>query len=160
MRGVGVLRRRGEYAIKAMLRRRANAKKKAEKREYEEYKLQLVEMQKITHAAKKLAAKHRKEDYELGPLAPWRQYDEDEPLAALSVLTNQRPKVPEHRRRTPWLATGDRVLFLKGQDKGQIGTVSSVDAESETLAVRGLNMVCSQTYFLLTELRFRLPARI
>lgn len=144
-RGIEALRKRSEYALKYMLRRRAQVKKFEAKREYKNYQLEVVELQKSEHAARKLAAQQRREDYRLGPLAPWRAYDEDEPLAAISVRRTQFPTVPEERRRTPWLANGDRVLLLKGPDKGQIGTVTLLAETTETIKVKGLNMVCDQT---------------
>lgn len=86
----------------------------------------------------------RREDWLRGPLAPQRDAGlEGRLFGALSPQAMNPPPVPEHlRRKYINIAPGDRVCIMKGKDKGKINEVTRVDATTETVVVKDLNMVC------------------
>jgi large subunit ribosomal protein L24 len=52
------------------------------------------------------------------------------------------PKIPKHlRRKYVNFAKGDRVAILRGQDKGKIGVIESVDLERESVTLKDHNIV-------------------
>ncbi|KAK4496330.1 hypothetical protein PRZ48_012310 [Zasmidium cellare] len=87
--------------------------------------------------------KNRIHDWETGPLAPRRDVgDLAKKYATLSVYSWQLPeKDPRDRLKWFHISEGDRVVMLKGRDKGRIGRVRSVDLEKGAATVDGLNMV-------------------
>lgn len=90
----------------------------------------------------KTTRKNRKEDYDLGPLAPRRDIGKDaETYGTVDSIRFQRVTVPKWKRRWCGFEVGDRVVLLKGRDKGKIGVVDEKDEESETVRVKDLNMV-------------------
>ena len=90
----------------------------------------------------KTARQIRKEDYELGPLAPRRDVGKDaETYGTVDSVRFQRVTVPKWKRKWCGIEVGDRVVLLKGRDQGKIGVVDDKDEESETFRVKDLNMV-------------------
>jgi large subunit ribosomal protein L24 len=98
----------------------------------------------------KTARKVRREDWELGDLAPRRDVgSKKDTYATVSMgsmrgreLTlEERLKVNPEGGRYANIVAGDRVVILEGRDKGKIGQVESVDAKSQELVVEGLNLV-------------------
>lgn len=97
------------------------------------------------------ARKARKEDWELGPLAPKRDVgDAKRTYGALSAHLQDGSKLRDREvsqmlNRLGWvmfnIVEGDRVVLLQGRDKGKIGKVIEVDKESAQVKVDGLNMV-------------------
>lgn len=95
----------------------------------------------------------RREDYELGALAPNR--------AAGNKKNSYGTIMPQRTRGEdlPWaereernkifggrylnLRAGDRVVILEGRDKGKIGEVKEVSGAKGEVTVKGLNMVCN-----------------
>jgi large subunit ribosomal protein L24 len=108
----------------------------------------------------KQARLNRREDYELGPLAPRR--DVGNWSETYGTINSQRargqdlPKEKLEEKLKFWggkkflnLRQGDRVVLLEGRDKGKIGTVKDVNTRSAEVAVEGLNMVRSPPESLL-----------
>jgi large subunit ribosomal protein L24 len=89
------------------------------------------------------ARRRWKEDWELGPLAPKRDYGSmaDRYGTMDSFLYQSIPKHPSLRMKHWHIAEGDRIVIIKGRDQGKIGTVSSIDVEKEVIRSEGLNMV-------------------
>jgi large subunit ribosomal protein L24 len=85
----------------------------------------------------------RKEDWLQGPLAPQRDTGvEAKSFGAVTPETLYPPKVrPDRRRKFINFTTNDRVCIIKGRDKGKISEVRSVNAETETVMVKDLNLV-------------------
>lgn len=86
---------------------------------------------------------NRKHDWETGPLAPRRDVGElAKKYATLSVYNWQLPE-RDPRERPGWMhiSEGDRVVMLRGRDRGKIGRVRDVDSEKVSVTVEGLNMV-------------------
>ena len=93
----------------------------------------------------------RREDYELGPLAPRR--DVGDAKATYGTILGQRIRGQplDYRKEEKIMklfggkhlniVTGDRVVLIEGRDKGKIGKVSSVAPKNGELTVEGLNMV-------------------
>lgn len=104
------------------------------------------------------ARKARKEDWELGPLAPKRDLGFND-YGAFKENVRQdwsnyglhqpNPKVIE--QRCAWaggvkqlnLAPGDRVVIQDGPDKGKIDRIRSVQPQSGTVTLEHRHQVCS-----------------
>ncbi|KAI9696960.1 MAG: hypothetical protein M1836_004921 [Candelina mexicana] len=91
----------------------------------------------------KKARQARREDWELGSLAPRRDVGADtETYGALDSRRLRGPEKSEKERIKFWnIVVGDRVVIIKGQDKGKIGRIAEVNKKSEEVIVEGLNMV-------------------
>ena len=85
----------------------------------------------------------RKQDWELGPLAPRRDVGQSaETYGTSDQRLMQLPSVLQKNRTSRWLIKeGDRVVIVKGRDQGQIGNVTSINKASESVVVEGLNLV-------------------
>lgn len=104
--------------------------------------------------ALKAARAARREDYELGPLAPRRDVGDSKDTYGTVSMNQTQGRVPYGKEKQDildiWggnekylgLAKGDRVVILKGRDKGKIGEVSQVSGERAECVVKELNMVC------------------
>lgn len=86
----------------------------------------------------------RREDRELGPLAPRRDVgDLKETYGAMDVRRSRSvEKREEDRTDAQLIVVGDRVVVIQGRDKGRIGQVTSVDRKRHEAVVKGVNMVC------------------
>lgn len=100
----------------------------------------------------KTARAVRREDWELGPLAPKRDAGEQkDTYGTLSALRMQGRQLSMEERlelnptggRYPTIVAQDRVVLLEGRDKGKIGKIVSVDRKRQECTVEGLNMVCA-----------------
>jgi large subunit ribosomal protein L24 len=99
----------------------------------------------------------RKEDWELGPLAPRR--DVGDKKETYGTISTQRLRGPLLEARERWealksvggrhlnIVADDRVVLLEGRDKGKIGKVISTDLMRAECVVEGLNMVCTTLIF-------------
>jgi large subunit ribosomal protein L24 len=58
------------------------------------------------------------------------------------------------------LKTGDKVVVLTGKDKGQEGTITSVDPKAGKAVVDGINMAIRHTRQSQTEQGGRLPMAV
>ena len=93
----------------------------------------------------------RREDYDLGPLAPRRDVGlkketygtiHSNQLHGQKLTMEERMEVNPSGGRYANIVAGDRVVVLEGVDKGRIGKVQSFDAEKQQITVEGMNMVC------------------
>jgi large subunit ribosomal protein L24 len=98
----------------------------------------------------KAARLARREDWELGPLAPKRDVGlkretygtiSTSRLRGKELTLEERLKLNPDGGRYPTIVAGDRVVLLQGRDKGKIGKVASLDAARQEVTVEGLNMV-------------------
>lgn len=185
--------------MERVLRRTAVAKSQAARRarildhkrtvrDRVQFRLQNSIILKENTATIHAARKSRREDWELGPIAPWRAAAayatvagdsqaasggaatgagtgtgatgtaRDEFFGTFTARRLNPPKVPEKYRREDWFVReGDRVVVAEGREgvKGRVGKVKSVDKESETVIVEGINMVsraCSSPWWTLPPL--------
>lgn len=99
----------------------------------------------------KAARLARREDWELGPLAPKRDVGLKKDtygtvntmrLRGRELTLEERLKLNPEGGRYPTIVAGDRVVILQGRDKGKIGKVAALDAARQEVTVEGLNMVC------------------
>jgi large subunit ribosomal protein L24 len=92
--------------------------------------------------ARKEARKSFKEDWELGPLAPRRDAgDRLNTYGSIDPIAYRLPEVKEEGWKK-WfpIAEGDRVVVMKGREKGKIGVVADdFDETRESVTVSGLN---------------------
>jgi large subunit ribosomal protein L24 len=99
----------------------------------------------------KLRRFERREDWELGPLAPRRDVgNKKDTFGAVSTQRLRGPVLTVAEREEKLkdvggnrlnLVKGDRVVLLEGRDKGKIGTITATDKLRAECTVRGLNMV-------------------
>ncbi|OBT53651.1 hypothetical protein VE04_06102 [Pseudogymnoascus sp. 24MN13] len=98
----------------------------------------------------KNARSARREDYDLGPLAPRRDVGlKKETYGTIQTNRLNGPKLTMEERlavnpsggRFANIVAGDRVVVLEGKDKGRIGKVQSFDREKQQITVEGMNMV-------------------
>jgi len=95
----------------------------------------------------------RREDWELGPIAPRR--DVGDSKDTFGTISQHRIKgtLLHHKeleeKLKPFggkymnIVAGDRVVILEGRDKGKIGKIVSTDAKRAECTVQGLNLVRS-----------------
>lgn len=95
----------------------------------------------------------RREDWELGPLAPRR--DVGDSKDTFGTVHTQRMRGTLLNRKDGWKALrtvggkrlnivkNDRVVLLEGRDKGKIGKIIAVDTTRAECTVEGLNLVSS-----------------
>jgi large subunit ribosomal protein L24 len=99
----------------------------------------------------KAARAARKEDWELGPLAPRRDVGTSmKTYGTVGAQRIQRPQLDDGQRdemlksvggRYLNITKGDRVVLLEGRDKGKIGKIKLIDQSTASCMVEGLNMV-------------------
>ncbi|KAF2100586.1 hypothetical protein NA57DRAFT_54665 [Rhizodiscina lignyota] len=135
------VRRRVEQAVRQTKRRQV-IKKNRIKHDYGRQRKMEGDMVKGM-AVRQIREAHRmrKEDYELGPIAPRRDAGKD--AEHYGTIDNQRFNsitVPPWKRKWCPIEVGDRVIMLKGVDAGKIGVVDDKDLESEQLRIKDLNM--------------------
>jgi large subunit ribosomal protein L24 len=118
---------------------------------------------------RKKALDNAKEDWKLGPLRPNRAIGAAaEKYGALTSEQMQKPEIPVHTQRNRnetrakqnleptyplvvdnekyfHIAKNDRVVVIKGREKGKIGLVQSIIERTHEVIVTGVNMVCSMS---------------
>ena len=90
------------------------------------------------------AARHqRHEDWALGPLTPRRDAGPDPAAHGATSIDHAMPpeKPPRARRRWLHLDVGDRVVLLRGRQRGAIGVVEDVDVAKDVVRLRGLEQM-------------------
>lgn len=93
----------------------------------------------------------RREDWELGPLAPKRDVGDKKDTYGTVNSQRTRGQPLKYSEREEKLKSvggrylnivkGDRVVLLVGRDKGKIGEIMETDPQRGECKVRGLNMV-------------------
>ncbi|TKA62263.1 hypothetical protein B0A49_10408 [Cryomyces minteri] len=85
----------------------------------------------------KEARRNRREDWDLGPLAPRRDVGENKQYyGTVNQNTLRGVEIPKKKRTELWtIVEGDRVVLLTGRDKGKIGEVESVNKETEEVEI-------------------------
>lgn len=90
----------------------------------------------------RIARHNRREDWETGALAPRRDVGEHKTTyGAVAMYDFQLPEKDPHKR-PKWMGVsrGDRVVVMKGREKGKIGIVTDVNQERGSVTVKGVNM--------------------
>ena len=98
------------------------------------------------------ARKTRREDLDLGPLAPRRDVgDLKDRYGTIGTHRMQGKELSkeelEKRLKNVGgmhlnIVEGDRVVLLEGRDRGKIGVIKAVDKKRGECTVEGMNMVC------------------
>lgn len=95
----------------------------------------------------------RREDWELGELAPKRNVgSQAETYGSIGAQFSQEPVARRKEileildiwggKKHLNITAGDRVVVISGPDKGKIGKVNRVDKQRAEVECDGLNMVC------------------
>jgi len=145
------LLQRTRQAEKQVTRRMAKLKKGEDKREKAIREKRIAQAVGAIASSRRSAQRTRREDWEMGPLAPRR----DTPKRLWGVM-NDRVVTQEFQfregameARCRWaggtkhlcLAVGDRVVVMEGPLKGSIGPITKIEMEGATVEVEGVNMV-------------------
>lgn len=143
--------RRTILAEKQFARRQA-AKKLTERRDAEKGQRAQRAHSRKEETDQILQARYaRREDYELGPLAPRR--DVGDLKDTYGTIGSHRVQGPELQKAELEkrlasvggqhlnIAEGDRVVILEGRDRGKIGKIKSIDKKRAECMVEGMNMV-------------------
>ncbi|KAK0355738.1 hypothetical protein LTR59_008027 [Friedmanniomyces endolithicus] len=101
-------------------------------------------LKRVTSANIKTARLNRQEDWEAGALlAPRRDVgDQANTYGAIMMYNANVPELPA-RKQPKWLpfSEGDRLLVIKGRDKGRIGECIEVQKERGCVRIKGLNVM-------------------
>ena len=86
---------------------------------------------------------NRKEDWERGPLAPRRDVgDRAKTYGSIHMYDMTLPdREPEKRPEWYHITEGDRVVIMRGRDRGRIGRVSELNKAKVMVRVKNLNMI-------------------
>lgn len=134
----------------AMAKKQAQRKvdlfsKKVAKAELKEFRKEVFAMKKYQNGYKKEARIARREDWELGPLAPRRDVgDKAESYGSVTVNTIMFPDMPPSllkQQKKHHMKIGDRVVILKGLDKGKIGIIREFKEDANAAFIEGLRLV-------------------
>jgi large subunit ribosomal protein L24 len=131
---------KGQAQRKAMI-----AAKKQKRTDYKEFVKQKQQRESALCQVARRERLNRKDDWLRGPLAAKRDSGaEAGNYGALSPQLLNLPKIPRHlRRKYINVVAGERVCIIRGQNKGKIYEVDSVDAETETVTLRnGIKVIC------------------
>lgn len=137
-----VLRRTALAERQALRRRKIRRSKYASEKQVLDLQEAIVHKRSILQSLKD-ARITRREDWQLGPLAPKRDVGTKKDTYGTSDTRKLRGlELPESERVKNWpIAAGDRVVLVEGRDKGKIGVVESIRKETNELTVKGLNIV-------------------
>jgi large subunit ribosomal protein L24 len=150
--------RRTLFAEQQAARRLARKKEKADQlwRRQNRQERQMSRQKEVRYI--KAAQLARREDWELGPLAPRRDVGDDkDTYGTIDQALLQFPTIHKDKREEVLknvggkylnIVKGDRVVLLEGRDKGKIGKIIDLDASRGMCKVEGLNMVCYPPTFL------------
>jgi large subunit ribosomal protein L24 len=99
-------------------------------------------IRKYNHALIKDARLARQEDWARGALAPRRDVgDKAETYGSVDIFhMNFAERQEKNKPKWNPIAEGDRVVVIKGRDKGKIGTVENLDNDRGSLNIKGINM--------------------
>ncbi|KAK0924247.1 hypothetical protein LTR91_000779 [Friedmanniomyces endolithicus] len=101
-------------------------------------------LKRVTSANIRTARLARQEDWEAGALlAPRRDVGEQaNTYGAIMMYNANVPELPA-RKQPKWLpfSEGDRLLVIKGRDKGRIGECIEVQKERGCVRIKGLNVM-------------------
>lgn len=143
--------RRTVLAEKQAARKLTRLKESATRKRLKDNRNQASHSRKEETTQIKQARFARREDWELGPLAPRR--DVGDSKNTYGTISSYRVRGPVLRtdelkeKLKPFggrylnLAAGDRAVILEGSDKGKIGKILSIDTKRAECTIQGLNMV-------------------
>lgn len=147
--------RRTLLAEKQAARRLAKRKDKNIREWAKTSREQVLHARRQETSSIKNARLNRREDYELGPLAPKRDVGDvkdtygttdgsrmrSQPIDPRKIEQVLKDVGYEKKWRTVHFVVGDRVVMLEGKDKGRIGYISAIDIPKGEATIEGMNMV-------------------
>jgi len=99
-------------------------------------------IRKFNHSLIKEAREARKEDWARGALAPRRDVGDMAEKYGSVGLFNMNIAERQEKNKPKWksICEGDRVVVMKGRDKGKIGLVQNYDHDRGAVKLEGINM--------------------
>lgn len=139
-----ILDRAARFKKRAARKSKASTEHRAKQQAWEvnQHRVRLVrEMTKAFRADRQ----NRRIDWETGALAPRRDVgDLATTYGAMSAYNFMPPEKPRQTKlkEEDWkFKIGDRVVMMRGRDRGRIGEVLDIEEDRNALSVRGLNMI-------------------
>jgi large subunit ribosomal protein L24 len=138
--------RRSLLARNQALRKTRRDDKKELKRAVKEFHRDRIMRDKALRGYVKAERSARREDWLLGPLAPQRDVGDQKGLyGTMTPMAVRQPKVPERQRPESLnFAVGDRVVVVRGRPKGMISEIKTINEESMTVILEGINTVSAK----------------
>lgn len=135
--------RRSLLARNQTLRKIRRIDKKELKKEEKEFHRDRIMREKTFRGYVKAERNARREDWFLGPLAPQRDVgDQKGVYGTMNPVALRQPKVPgRHQEKYINFAVGDRVVVVRGRSKGRITDIKTIDGETMTVGLEGINTV-------------------
>lgn len=99
-------------------------------------------IRKFNHSLIKEAREARKEDWARGALAPRRDVGDMADKYGTVGLFNMNIAERQEKNKPKWrsICDGDRVVVIKGREKGKIGVVTNYDNDRGAVKLEGINM--------------------
>lgn len=99
-------------------------------------------IRKFNHSLIKEAREARKEDWARGALAPRRDVGDKADKYGTVGLFNMNIAERQEKNKPKWksICDGDRVVVVKGREKGKIGVVTNYDNDRGAVKLEGINM--------------------
>ncbi|KAI1007150.1 hypothetical protein K3495_g1073 [Podosphaera aphanis] len=145
------LLRKATMAKGQLARRTAKLKAKQERDQQKSNRENAAYLYRQKKSLIEESRKVRREDWELGPLAPKRDVgNQTETYGAVDGHLIQGPRLSPEQAEEKMknfggkflsLFVDDRVVLLEGRDKGKIGKVIKIDRERAECTVEGLNLI-------------------
>lgn len=151
---------RTERAVRTANRRHAKIKLKQERDESWERKQTASRLTRGHTQIRRNAVRLRHEDWQLGPLTPRSDVGERAHLLGTFDPFNFRLAEREPRDRPDWwhIAVGDRVVVIRGREKGKIGEVDLIDEEEVSVRVKDVNQIYVEVPKFMADERQSEPA--
>lgn len=99
-------------------------------------------IRKFNHQMIKDAREARKEDYARGALAPRRDVGEMADKYGSVSMFHMNFAVRQEKNKIKWnsVVEGDRVVVIRGREKGKIGRISVLDEDRGAVKIKDVNM--------------------
>lgn len=133
---------RSQHAKRQADRRLREMIKHNEKGEAWSRRQEAVRLRAYNHNLIKEAREKRKEDWARGALAPRRDVGEHAETYGSVGLFNMNLPERQEKNKLDWhsIVEGDRVVVIKGREKGKIGKVTELDKKKCAVKIADVNM--------------------
>jgi large subunit ribosomal protein L24 len=142
---------RAEAVTRNLTRRKQRSKVHFDNTKARESRRRVQQWRSAQNNLKKAARLRQREDWELGPLAPRRDvgtlgYKQWGTAPEPAVMGDEEMELPPWEQVWMPIAVGDRVVIIRGHDKGKIGVVINASKKGQTVKLDGLFKVYAIEY--------------